>query len=325
MTLSYSLSLENRPAAIEGHGFEHVLRLAEAADDGPFDAVFVNDSIVDTPGYEPLATLGAVAARTRRVRIGTAILQPHFRNPVLLALAWATLDHASGGRTILGLGIGGGAPEHIERECAEFGVRRRDRGAVLERTIEELRALWEGRHERVELPIRPLQERVPIWIASGIYVPAEAGAAAQSGATQAPSGSFAPGRLDRVARLADGWLTIMATPADIRDAARVLDRELAAAGRAPHELTRCLEVFVNVGDDEPRCFREIGEAVSRYFGGAFVPEDMLRRWSIWGSPQACRERLAQLEAAGITHVKLVVGAPDAFRQIDRLAREVLPG
>jgi alkanesulfonate monooxygenase SsuD/methylene tetrahydromethanopterin reductase-like flavin-dependent oxidoreductase (luciferase family) len=63
--------------------------------------------------------------------------------------------------------------------------------------------------------------------------------------------------------------------------------------------------------------------VARYFGGAFVPADMLRRWSIWGSPEACRERLAEFEAAGITHVKLVVGAPDPFPQIDRLARDVL--
>jgi alkanesulfonate monooxygenase SsuD/methylene tetrahydromethanopterin reductase-like flavin-dependent oxidoreductase (luciferase family) len=323
LSLAYSLSLENRPAAIEHRGFEHVLRLARAAEDGPFEAAWVNDSMIDTPGYEPLVTLGAVAAHTSRIRIGTMILQAHFRNPVMLALAWATLDHVSGGRTVLGLAVGGGAPDHIERECAEVGVSPAERGRILERTVEELRALWEGRHERVELPVRPLQEHVPIWIAAGIYTPAEGGGAATSGAATSAVGAYAPGRLDRVARLGDGWITIMATPADVRTSLAILDRELQEHGRDRTEITPVLEVFVNVGDDADRSFREIHTSVERYFAGASVPEDMIRRWSIWGSPAHIRERLAELEEAGVRHVKLVVGAEDVFPQIERLSASVL--
>jgi alkanesulfonate monooxygenase SsuD/methylene tetrahydromethanopterin reductase-like flavin-dependent oxidoreductase (luciferase family) len=323
MTLSYSLSLENRPAAIEGRGFDHVLRLARAAEDGPFEAAWVNDSMIDTPGYEPLVTLGAVAAHTSRIRIGTMILQAHFRNPVMLALAWSTLDHVSGGRTVLGLAVGGGAPEHIERECAEVGIRPAERGRVLERTVTELRALWEGRHERVELAVRPLQEHVPIWIAAGIYNPPEGGGAATSGAAANQAGRYAPGRLDRVARLADGWITIMATPDDVRNSLAILDRELSEHGRDRSEITPVLEVFVNVGDDADRCLREIHAAVERYFAGASVPDDMIRRWSIWGPPARIREQLAELEEAGIQHVKLVVGAEDVFAQVDKLSTSVL--
>jgi alkanesulfonate monooxygenase len=285
--LTFSLSLENRLAALgPAGGFEKMLRLAELADNSPFEAVWVNDSMVDTPGYEPLVTLGAVAARTSRVRMGTGILQPHFRNRVILALAWATLDHAARGRTILGLGIGGGLPDHLRRECEEVGIEPRERGDVLERTVLDVRALWSGTHPDFTLPVRPLQENVPIWLAAGIYHPQNPLAGAQAAVSRGVRGKYVVRRLDRVARMADGWFTLMAEPDEIRAALAELADEAAKVGRDINAITPCLELWVNIGNSRDRCYRDLRTTILRYFQGAAISDDVIRRWSIWGSPGA---------------------------------------
>jgi alkanesulfonate monooxygenase SsuD/methylene tetrahydromethanopterin reductase-like flavin-dependent oxidoreductase (luciferase family) len=323
--LTFSLSLENRLAALDPTvGFEKMLRLAELADDAPFEVVWVNDSMVDTPGYEPLVALGAVAARTSRVRIGTGILQPHFRNRVILALAWATLDHAARGRTILGLGIGGGLPDHLRRECEEVGIEPRERGKLLERTVQDLRALWSDTHPDFTLPIRPWQEHVPIWLAAGIYHPQDPLAGAQAAVSNATRGRYVARRLDRVARLADGWFTLMATPDEIARAHAHLAEEATKVGRDVRDITPCLELWVNVGKDSARAYREVQAAVRRYFGGAPIPDEVIRRWSIWGSVDSCEERLAAFDAAGIRHVKLVLASSDPLTQFDLVVDRLLP-
>jgi alkanesulfonate monooxygenase len=323
--VEFSVSLENKVAAQRPeYGFDWMLRLAEQVDsDSPIQAVWVNDSLIDTPGFEPISTLGAVAARTRRVKIGTSILQSHYRNPAVLALSWATLDHASQGRTILGLGIGGGTPDHIRRECDEVGIKSRDRGKILENTVSEVRAMWQGEHERIALPVRPLQTHVPIWISAGIFTPAETGASTQAGKSTGTPGIYNPGRIERVARLADGWFTLMATPSEIQSSVTILAEEAQRHGRSLQNITPCLELWVNVGANQDACYEEIRRSVVSYFNGAFVPEEIVRRWSVWGSPQQCKEQLAAFEEAGIRHVKFVIGAEDPISQIETLICEVL--
>jgi len=88
-----------------------VARMADAAD---MD-VWVGDSIVAKPRLEPLTTLAYVAAITTRARLGTAILLPALRQPTVLAHALANIDQISGGRLVLGLGVGWKLPA-IERE-----------------------------------------------------------------------------------------------------------------------------------------------------------------------------------------------------------------
>ncbi|MHB8621047.1 MAG: LLM class flavin-dependent oxidoreductase, partial [Chloroflexota bacterium] len=305
----FSLSLDNRSAALDPrYGFAGLIRLAERADDSPLSTVWVGDSLLDAPGFEPIATLGAVATRTSRIRIGTSILQPHFRNGILLASSWATLDHMSGGRTSLGLGIGGGAPAVLAQECQEVGISPESRGKVLEETVLLLRQLWTGTHPDFQLPVRPLQASVPIWIASGIYVPLESNTSAQAGLGGASRGRFSFGNLGRVARLADGWFTIMATPDDMSAGIQRLKQLAMSEGRDPGSITPCLEVYINVGDSAQRCFQELRDNIRRYFGGASVPDEIIKRWSIYGPPEECRRQLMEFEAAGVDHFKFVIGA-----------------
>ena len=83
--------------------FSQILELAEHAEALGFDSVWVGDSVLARPRFEALTTLAAVAARTQRVRLGTGVLLPMLRHPVLLANEVASLDHVANGRLILGV------------------------------------------------------------------------------------------------------------------------------------------------------------------------------------------------------------------------------
>ena len=96
--------MEGRPEAAP------LLALAERAEDLGFDSIWVGDSILARPRHEPLTLLSAVAARTRHAELGTAVLLPALRNPVVLAHGIATLDQISEGRFILGVGIASDVP-----------------------------------------------------------------------------------------------------------------------------------------------------------------------------------------------------------------------
>ena len=107
--------MEGRPEA------EPLLGLAERAENLGYDSVWIGDSLLARPRHEPITLLAGVAGRTKRVKLGTAVLLPALRNPVLLAHSVATLDQVSQGRVILGIGIATDVP-NIR---AEFRSRRR--------------------------------------------------------------------------------------------------------------------------------------------------------------------------------------------------------
>src|SRR5436309_1185333 len=98
-----------------------MLAMAERAEATGFDSVWIGDSITARPRHEPLTLLAAVAARTRRVRLGTAVLLPALRNPVVLAHVVGTLDRVAEGRVILGVGIAADTPA-IRKEFEAVGV-----------------------------------------------------------------------------------------------------------------------------------------------------------------------------------------------------------
>src|SRR5690242_14321294 len=87
-----------------------LLTMAERAEAAGFDSVWIGDSITARPRHEPLTLMAAIAARTRRVRLGTGVLLPALRNPVVLAHLIATVDRVAEGRVILGVGIAADGP-----------------------------------------------------------------------------------------------------------------------------------------------------------------------------------------------------------------------
>src|ERR1700694_3165830 len=109
-----------------------------------FDSVWVGDSLLARPRHDPLTLLAAVAARTRRVEIGTAVLLPALRNPVVLAQQVATLDRLAEGRLILGVGIATDVA-NIRTEFEAAGVPFDKRVGRMVEGLALCRALWMGK------------------------------------------------------------------------------------------------------------------------------------------------------------------------------------
>src|SRR5687768_8949959 len=106
MTVNVGYLLPTRESIMEGRPqAEPLMKLAERAESSGYDPVWVGDWRLERPRPEPIRLPAGVAGRTKRVKLGTAVLLPAMRNPVLLAHAVATLDQVSAGRVILGYGI----------------------------------------------------------------------------------------------------------------------------------------------------------------------------------------------------------------------------
>src|SRR6266705_1325809 len=121
-----------------------LLELAERAELLGFDSVWAGDSLLARPRHEPLTLLAAVASRVRRVDIGTAVLLPALRNPVLLAHQVATLDQVAEGRLILGVGIASDVP-NIRAEFTAAGVPFEKRVGRMMEGLRLSRELWTGK------------------------------------------------------------------------------------------------------------------------------------------------------------------------------------
>ncbi|HZF05900.1 MAG TPA: LLM class flavin-dependent oxidoreductase, partial [Patescibacteria group bacterium] len=173
--------------------------MARHADEAGYDAAWVGDSVVAKPRLEPLTTLAYLAAMTSRLRLGTAVLLPALRQPVVLAHQIANVDALSRGRVVLGLGVGWSLPS-AEREWAACGADHKRRVRRLEEHVEIWRMLWRGEPvthrahgvELVEHTIGPLP-----WNAAGPPVLITAG----------NRGEFLPAQFERFARLGDGIIT----------------------------------------------------------------------------------------------------------------------
>ena len=186
---------------------EKVVQLAEQAEQAGWEALFLWDHLAwvwDGPAVDPWVTLGAVAARTERLLLGTGVTPVPRRRPQVLAVQVATLDELSGGRAVLGAGIGGN-----RKEFEEFGESfdRERRWQLLEDGLELIRELWAG-------PLGPRE--IPIWIGGN------------------------SGRARRLAARYDGWMPdstsleeMRMSPEDIRDETQ---KEIAVMGySAPGE------------------------------------------------------------------------------------------
>ena len=142
-----------------------------------FDSLWVGDSLFARPRHDPLTLLAGLATAVPDVELGTAVLLPALRNPVVLAQQLATIDQLSEGRLILGIGIGGDTPA-IRAEFAAAGVPFEGRVGRLVEAMQLCRALWQdkpvswnGRWQLSDVSIGPKPHRPggpPIWYASGV-------------------------------------------------------------------------------------------------------------------------------------------------------------
>src|SRR5215470_2788456 len=157
---------------------QEMLALAAKVDANPlFGSLWVGDSLGAKPRPDSISLLGALAAATRRVRLGVGCMASFpVRDPLVFAYQWATLDLVSSGRMLLAACTGLVAGGASAREGALWGVADRERGARLAENIDICRRLWSeadvsftGRFHsiaNVTVEPRPVQQPCPIWIAS---------------------------------------------------------------------------------------------------------------------------------------------------------------
>lgn len=187
--------------------------LTDAMEDLGYDSLWLSERLTGN-APDPLLALTWVAARTKRMKLGTSVLVVPGRNPVVLAKELATLDRLSEGRLLPVVGLGAPVPA----EHRAFGVERSERAALFDEALGLMRALWTGDEvdhvgehfevRGVRLRPRPVQERFDVWL-----------------------GGRAPSELRRTGRLGDGWLPSFSTPDEVRTGWQLISETAAAHGR----------------------------------------------------------------------------------------------
>lgn len=322
------LLLPNQGVVFGATTVPELLEMAETADtSGVFAAVFVGDNLLAKPRLESVTLLSALAARTRRVRLGTACMASFpLRHPVLLAAQWAALDNISEGRTVLVACIGGGGSGgqlagDFDREYRAFGIDPKERPGRLEEGIEVLRRVWthtpasfHGRYfhfEQIAVRPRPLQQPCPpIWIANNPHI---------FGARP----DVVRRTIERVARLGDGWMTTMATPEQFRESWEAIRAAARLGGRDAGRLESSLYYNVNVADDRQTAYLETKRFLDEYYGADF-PEARISVWSAYGPPADCAVKIRAFAAAGVQTLNVRFTSYDQRAQLRRFLRDVVP-
>ena len=321
--VQFGISLPNR-AVLFGLSPDVLLETAERAEaSGFFDSVWVGDNLLSKPRLESVVTLAALAARTRRLKLGEVCLASFpLRHPLILAIQWASLDVISAGRTILAVCIGGSVTmgPQFAAELAAMGVHTNERVARLEEGIHLLRAFWgsepvshRGRFyafDQVQALPKPVQKRVPIIIASNPKTDGDPAVEERV--------------LRRIARLGDGWQTDGTPAAVFRDRWSRIREYAAEAGRAAEVTDASLHMMVNINPDEAQARRESVEFLDRYYGTGAIAPSKIADWLAAGSPAAVADKIVTFIEAGCTTPILRFTSPDQRGQLEQFLERVAP-
>lgn len=312
---------------------EALVRVAVAAEELGFHAVSVRDHIVfngvwitsgmrdlDIPGddrniFEALMTLAFVASRTERIRLGTSVVILPNRHPLLLAKQTSTLDVLSGGRLIMGFGVGpnqkpGGSTDttqlgrhraNLQKEYDSFGATGA-RGRRMDEYLEAVLAIWtqerpsfDGEHVRfdaVDVFPKPVQRPHPPILFGG----------------------RSPAARQRAARYGDGWIPSQVTVEEVRDGLAEIRGLRAQLGvEAPLRY-----VGVNMHSAFGATDEE-AEALARpTVGHLFADREAFLARTITGSVDTFRERVLAYREAGVDYVEL----KPVYRSIEHLVEQL---
>ncbi|PYN94244.1 MAG: hypothetical protein DMD91_28400 [Candidatus Rokuibacteriota bacterium] len=301
-------------------------RYLRRAEDLGFDSALSIDHLLLTPPayactwLEPIALLSALAGVTRTIKLGTMVLVLPLRNPVYFAKEWATLDLLSGGRSILGIGVG-----WHEEEFALMGVPHKERGGRMEECIEILQSLWAGdrvsytgryyRFHDLTIDPKPAQTpHPPIWIGGGTQ-PSEK-IYAQTVKSIDPV-------LRRIAKYADTWVPhSSATPEMVKGDWVKVQQFAREAGRDPKTIGRVYSNFIWVlaPGEKPE------SAVPHFSAYSGMDLDYWKTYYLLGEADELAERISARIAALDGGVDRVVLNPLdwSMSQLELIAEKVLP-
>ena len=285
---------------------EHIRRFAMQAETLGYDSLWLQERIIgDFTMLEPVTLLSYVAGITTKLKLGTSVILLPLRNPLQLAKAYSSLDVMSGGRAVMGVGLGGG---HLGSHEDVFGYSREGRVTRFNEAVQIMKLLWteptasfQGRYwnfKEISMEPKPLQKpHVPI-----IF------------------GGHHDNALRRAVESANGWMGAgsSSSASFIREAARIrifLDQ----AQRDPANFHFAKRVYLAVDKDSARGEKRIREWFARRYKNA----DLGPKVSIWGSSVECAEKIQEIVHAGAQHI---VFNPmfDEMEHLEICAKEIMP-
>ena len=289
-----------------------IIELAETVEQQGLDGVWVGDSLVAKPRMEPLTVLSALAACTSRVRLGTAVLLPALRQPVLLAQMLATVDLISGGRLVIGAGVGGAFNDDQKREWESAGVPSRGRGKRFEEIIEILQGLGSGEpytfsgkdfslDSTLMRPIPAREGGIPFLLASHYRARSQA-------------------QIRRAARLGAGIISISDTPEEFAQVVQQVNERATHLGRDPGSIEKTFYITVNMNPDLGKAQAEAVEWLTEYYGSDIWGT----RWGPFGGHERVSERIFEYVAAGAETVVVRFASFEPEEQLEIFLEKVAP-
>ncbi len=275
-----------------------------------FDSLWVWDHVLlgvdpNFPIIESLTLLTAIAARTKKIRLGTGILVLPLRNPVILAKQLASMDLLSDGRLIMGMASG-----WYRREFDAVGVPFEQRGKIMDENLEIVMRFWTEDMVKGEFP----HHKIP----AGVMYPKPA----QKPRPPVLIGGYVDRVLQRAAVKGDGWLTYFYRPesfakswAKIRDFAK-------DAGKSPDALLNASQLPIMIGKSRAAIESDMMEWLGKEWDYASWSEST-KDSAILGTVDECVEQLKAHLAVG---VQKLIFVPYKYQpdQIDIIAREIVP-
>ena len=232
------------------------------------------------PIGEAFTTLAVAAVTTTRPLLGTCILQLPLRSASAVAKQATALQLLSGGRFVLGLGVGSHEPEYVRT-----GVDYQRRGRLMDEGVAGLRRAWSGAPGRrsADYVQEPASPPVPLWF-----------------------GGSSDAARRRAAAVGDGWVPLFIAPDEYEAALAALRRESAEAGRDPEAVQAAVVVFARIGDDDQAPVQG-----ARWLSELYrLPPKAFQRHLVAGSPETCATALARYADAGARHILVMVaGSP----------------
>ena len=286
------------------------LTKASALEELPIDSLWVGGHVASpNPSPEALMALARLSATTERAWIGTSILLLPLYPPAIVAKQVADLDRASGGRTILGVGVGGEYPQEF-RAC---GVPLGERGRRVDEAIVLLRRLWSGEEISHDGPFFPMTD-------VRIHPPP-----AQPGGPPIVVAGRKDPAMRRAALLGDGWMPYLYSP---RRYAASVSRIRQIADDVRRDL-RSFEwytfIFVNIDRDGRRARQEAARMMGGTYDQDFGP--VVDNVAAAGTSDEVTEKIEQFVAAGARHfifLPATTRAADFDAIVQALTEDVMP-
>jgi probable F420-dependent oxidoreductase len=274
------------------------------ADTLGFHSAWVVEQILGAlPSLEPVTLLTWAAGLTERLGLGSAVLLTALRSPIHLAKSLATLDHLSGGRLIVGVGLGGNPNIY-----PAFGLDARRRAARFAEGLRLMKRLWSEPRvsfagefftlEGAAMEPKPLQRpHPPVWF-----------------------GAHHPEALRRAAELGDGFMGAgSVATAQFAGEVQRLRGFLAQADRDPERFPVGKRVYLAIDRDRDRAARRLGE----WFGAFYGRPELAAQVAVWGDVPECLDGLGRVVAAG-ARLLLLNPVFDEGEQLERIAAEIAP-